>query len=151
MVKPIPEGYHTLTPYLTVNNAAGAIDFYSNAFNAHERMRINAPDGRVGHAELEIGDSVVMLADEYPEMGSRGPHGDNTPVTIQMYVENVDQVIERARAAGATIEREPSDEFYGDRVATLHDPFGHRWHVSTHIRDVSEEEMQRAMAAMSNQ
>lgn len=151
MVDPIPEGYHSVTPYLTVNNASAAIDFYSNAFSARERMRVNGPDGKVGHAEIEIGDSVVMLADEYPEMGSRGPQGDSTPVTIQMYVENVDQVVEKARGAGATVERGPNDEFYGDRVATLRDPFGHRWHISTHIRDVSEEEMQQAMAAMANQ
>lgn len=149
MVSPIPEGYHSINPYLIVNNAAAAIDFYARAFGARERMRMTGPDGRVGHAEIELGDSVVMLSDEHPEMGFRGPAGDSIPVSIQMYVENVDQVVAKARTAGATTERELRDEFYGDRTATLRDPFGHRWHVATHIRDVSEEEMQQAMAAMA--
>jgi PhnB protein len=151
MVRPIPEGYHSISPYLIVNDASAAIDFYTAVFGARERMRMADPSGRIGHAEIDIGDSVVMLSDEHPEMDLRGPDGGVPPVSLQMYVENVDKVVQQARAAGVTVERELRDEFYGDRTATLRDPFGHRWHVATHIRDVSEEEMRQAMAAMASQ
>ncbi len=149
-VKPIPDGYPQVTPYLCVDGAAAAIDYYSAVFGATERTRMPAPEGKVGHAELQIGDSVIMLADEFPEMNILSPKSiGGTPVTLSIYVEDVDGVVERAVGAGATALRPVQDEFYGDRTGQFEDPFGHRWSVSTHIEDVSEEEMaKRATEAM---
>src|SRR5665213_1834757 len=132
-VKPIPDGYHSVTPYLIVKGANAAIEFYKKAFDAVELLRIGAPDGKVGHAEIRIGDSVVMLADEHPEMGAKSPQTfGGTPVSILLYVEDVDAVVRQAVAAGAKIQRPIEDKFYGDRMGSLDDPFGHVWHVSTH-------------------
>ncbi|MBA3423789.1 MAG: VOC family protein [Actinobacteria bacterium] len=149
-VKPIPDGYPQVTPYLCVDGAAAAIDFYSAVFGAAERARMPAPEGKIGHAELEIGDSVIMLADEFPEMNIRGPKSiGGTPVTLSVYVEDVDGVVERAVEAGAKALRPVEDQFYGDRSGQFEDPFGHRWNVATHIEDVSEEDMaKRASEAM---
>ena len=149
--KPIPDGYAVVTPYLCVDGAEAAIAFYGEVFGATEQMRLPAPDGKIGHAELQIGDSVVMLSDEFPEMGARGPRAvGGTPVTLSVYVEGVDGVFERALRAGATALRPVADQFYGDRSGTLEDPFGHRWSVATHIEDVPPDEVaRRAAAAMS--
>jgi PhnB protein len=139
-----PEGYHTVCPYLHIDGAAEAIEFYREIFGAVERIRMNGPDGRIGHAELELGDSVVMLADEYPELDVRGPKAiGGSPVVLAIYVDDVDDVVDRAAAAGATVTRPVEDRFYGDRVGQIEDPFGHIWSVQTHIEDVSPEEMQR--------
>jgi len=150
-VKPIPEGYPRVCPYLCVDGAAAAIAFYSGVLGATERMRMPAPADKIGHAELQIGDSVIMLSDEFPDMGARAPKTvGGTPVTMSVYVENVDDVFARAVEAGATVLRPVEDQFYGDRSGQFEDPFGHRWSVATHIEDVSPEEMaQRAAAAMS--
>ena len=150
-VKPIPEGYPEITPYLAVDGANDAIDFYTTVFGARERMRMQGPGGKVGHAELEIGNSLIMLADEFPEMGNRGPKTiGGTPVTISIYVEDVDDVFDRAVAEGATEIRPVENQFYGDRSGQLEDPFGHRWSVATHVEDVPSDEMEkRAAAAMS--
>jgi PhnB protein len=153
-VKPIPDGYPQVTPYLIVNGAAAAIDFYGKVLGATERMRMPSPGGKIGHAEMEIGSSLIMLADEHPEMGIRGPKTiGGTPVTIMVYVEDVDSVFERALAEGATSSRDVEDQFYGDRSGQFEDPFGHRWSVATHVEDVPSEEMQKraaeAMGAMS--
>ena len=150
MAKPIPDGYPRVTPYLIINGANSAIEFYSEVLGAKERMRMGAPDDKVGHAELEIGDSVVMLADEFPEMGARGPKVvGGTPVTLYVYVEDVDEVFERALQAGAKELRAVEDKFYGDRSGEFEDPFGHRWSVATHVEDVPPEEMAERMAAAS--
>jgi PhnB protein len=142
-VKPIPDGYHSVQPYLIFKSAAAAIDFYTKAFGAKQRLRMEK-DGHIGHAELEIGDSCVMLADEHPEIGARSPeHYGGSPVSLVVYVPDCDAVYKNALAAGATSEREPVDQFYGDRMAGVKDPFGYRWHIATHIKDVSVEEMQR--------
>lgn len=147
-VKPIPEGYHSVTPYLIVKGAARAIEFYEKAFGARELYRIKGPGDVVGHAELQLGDSRVMLADEHPEVGARGPQSvGGTPVTIHLYVEDVDATVERALAAGARITRPIADQFYGDRLGVVTDPFGHVWSVATHREDVSEDEMKRRAAA----
>ncbi len=149
-VKPIPDGYHHVTPYLSIKGAAAAIDFYKKAFGAVEVVRMPQPDGRVGHAELKFGDSYVMLADEFPEMNVVGPKTlGNTSVGLLLYVEDVDKTVERAVALGAKIIKPPQDQFYGDRSATLEDPFGHKWTVAVHMEDVTPEEMKRRMAAMS--
>jgi len=141
-VKPIPDGYPQVSPYLAVDGAADAIAFYQQVFGAIERMRMPGPDGTIGHCELELGDSLIMLADEYPDVGHHGPqHYGGTPVAISVYVEDVDDVFARALAAGASALREPEDQFYGDRSGSFEDPFGHRWHVATHVEDVSPEEM----------
>jgi PhnB protein len=146
MVNPIPEGYRRVTPYLIVDGAAAAIDFYKSVFGATERMRMDAPEGRVGHAELEIGDSVVMLADEHPETNARGPRSTGgTPVSLHMYVEDADGVFDRAVEAGAKALRPVEDQFYGDRLGSFEDPFGHHWHVATHVEDVSPDEMSKRM------
>jgi PhnB protein len=151
-VKPIPEGYHSITPYLIVDGAAAAIDFYKTAFAATERMRIAAPRGRVGHAELAIGDCVVMLADEHPEMDARGPRAiGGSPVSIHLYVEDVDAVIDRAVTAGANLRRPVANMFYGDRIGSLIDPFGHHWHVATHVEDVPHDELLRRAAEVTKQ
>jgi len=149
-VKPVPEGYHTVTPYLIVNGAARALDFYRKAFGAKEQVRMPGPDGKVMHAEIQIGDSKVMLADEFPQMGAKSPQSiGGTPVGICLYVARVDAVYEQAIAAGAKVERPLKDQFYGDRSGTVIDPFGHKWTIATHIEDVSPDEMQKRMAAMS--
>jgi PhnB protein len=148
-VKPIPDGYHTATPYLIIEGAADAIEFYKQAFGAEELFRIAAPEGKIGHAEIKIGDSPIMMADAYPDMGYLGPKSlGGSPVSLMIYVEDVDTVFNQAVAAGATVKEGVSDKFYGDRIGTLVDPFGHVWHVSTHKEDVSLAEMeQRAKAA----
>ena len=148
-VKPIPDGYHTVTPYLIVQGAAAAIDFYKQAFGATELFRMNGPDGKVGHAEIRIGDSPVMLADEHPQMGARGPKSiGGSPISIMLYVEDCDAVVGQAVAAGAKVTRPAQDQFYGDRMGGLEDPFGHAWFVATHKEDVSPEEMRRRSAAL---
>ena len=147
MVKPIPDGYHSITPYLSIKGAADAIDFYKRAFGATEVMRFPHPDGRVGHAEVKIGDSRVMLADEFPEMDFRSPHAfGGSPVHIHLYVEDVDAVVKQALAAGAKVHKPVQDQFYGDRSGSLADPYGHVWHVSTHKEDLSMEEMKKRAA-----
>jgi PhnB protein len=146
-VRPIPEGYPRVTPYLHVNGAAAAIDFYKEILGAEERMRMPAPEGRIGHAELRIGESIVMLADEFPDMDVRGPKTiGGTPVTLHVYVEDVDAVFDAALAAGATSVRAVENQFYGDRTAQFEDPFGHRWSIATHVEDVPPEEMEKRMA-----
>ncbi len=147
--KPIPDGYHTATPYLIVSGAARAIEFYKQAFGATEIMRLAAPDGKVGHAEIKIGDSPIMLADEHPEMGARSPQSiGGSAVFILLYFEDVDAVFNRAVAAGAKALRPVQDQFYGDRSGTIADPFGHTWTIATHKEDLSPEEIQRRAAAM---
>jgi PhnB protein len=150
-VKPIPEGYHSVTPYLAVDDAAGAIDYYKNAFGAKERGRIEAPGGKIGHAELEIGDSLVMLSDALPQFSTRAPKElGGTSVSIFMYVEDVDAVVKQAIDAGATVTTEVADQFWGDRFGVVQDPFGHLWSIATHVEDVPPEEMaERAKAAMA--
>jgi PhnB protein len=142
-VSPIPEAYRgAATPYLSVKDAAAAIDFYKHAFGAREVMRMAQPDGRIGHAELRIGDAPFMLADEFPEINFRSPKSiGGTPVNILVYVHDVDGLVQRAIAAGAKSLRPVADQFYGDRVGVLEDPFGHSWSFATHIEDVSPEEM----------
>lgn len=150
MVNPIPDGYPRVTPYLVVDDANAAIEFYKSVLGASERMRMGGPDGKVGHAELEIGNSVIMLADEHPEMDARGPKSvGGTPVSLHVYVEDADSAFERAIEAGAKELRAVEDRFYGDRTGAFEDPFGHRWDVATHIEDVPPDEMEkRAAAAM---
>ncbi len=149
-VKPIPEGYPRVTPYLCCDGAAAAIDFYKDVLGAEERMRMSAPGGKIGHAELAFGNSVVMLADEFPDMGFRGPKSlGGTPTTLHLYVEDVDAVFADALRKGATEVDAVKDQFYGDRSGQFEDPFGHRWNVASHIEDVPEEELaERAKAAM---
>jgi len=149
---PIPKGYRSIQPYLIVDGAAKAIAFYKTAFGAKERMRMAAPGGKIGHAEIEIGDSVVMLADEAPQWDAHAPakYG-GSPVSIMIYVANVDAVVKKAVAAGGKVTREVKDQFYGDRSGGIDDPFGHHWHIATHIEDVSEKEMKRRMDAMMKQ
>ncbi|HEX9287751.1 MAG TPA: VOC family protein [Thermoanaerobaculia bacterium] len=148
-VKTIPEGYHSVTPYLCIDGAAEAIEFYKKAFGAKELSRMPAPGGKVGHAEVQIGDSHVMLADEFPEMGFRSPKSvGGTPVMMHLYVEDVDATVTRAASAGAKVVRAVEDQFYGDRGGKIEDPFGHSWYVSTHVEDVSPEELEKRAAAM---
>jgi PhnB protein len=148
-VKPIPDGYPAVTPYLIVADGAGAIAFYERAFGAVVRLRLAQPDGRIGHAELEIGDSLIMLADEAPSMGALAPATvGGTPVGLHLYVEDVDAAAARAVATGATVIHPVEDKFYGDRMGTFADPFGHRWYLTTHIEDVSPEEIGRRAAAL---
>jgi PhnB protein len=145
-VKPIPEGYHTLTPYLTVRDARRAIDFYKQAFGAVERGVMNGPDGKVMHAELMIGDSIVMLADEFPEFGAVSPQAIGGSASgLHIYVENVDSAFDRAVKAGAAVEMPVGDMFWGDRYGKLKDPFGHKWSIATHTADLSLEEMKKGM------
>jgi PhnB protein len=145
-VKRIPEGMHSITPHLVCNGAAEAIEFYKKAFGAEEMGRMPMPDGKLGHAMLRIGDSMIMLADEFPEWGSVGPATlKGSPVTIHLYVENADAQFDRAIAAGAQVRMPLADMFWGDRYGVLEDPFGHRWSVAHHVRDVSPEEMKAAM------
>ena len=149
MAQPIPAGYHNITPYLMVRNAAAAIDFYKKAFNAVELMRFPGPGGKIMHAEVKIGDSPVMLAEEMPEEGHVGPQTlGGAGVSMMLYVEDVDTRFAQAVAAGATIKRPVQDQFYGDRTGTLVDPFGHIWSIGTHKEDVSMDEMQRRMAKL---
>jgi PhnB protein len=154
-VKPIPEGYNTLSIHLAVDDASKAIDYYKQAFGAKERMRMDAPDGKIGHAELEIGDSLVMLSDPFPQSSVRPPKEvGGTSASVFMYVDDVDAVVKRAVEAGARVEMEVADQFWGDRFGTITDPFGHVWSVATHVEDVSPEDMadraKEAMAAMSS-
>jgi PhnB protein len=147
MVNPIPEGYPRVTPYLIVDGASEAIDFYSSVLGATERMRMDGPGGKIGHAEIEIGDSVVMLADEHPEMNARGPRSiGGSPVSMMVYVEDVDDVFARALEAGAKELRPLETQFYGDRMGAFEDPFGHEWNVATHVEDVPPEEMEKRAA-----
>jgi PhnB protein len=147
--KPVPEGYPTATPYLTVKNAASAIDFYKRAFGATETMRMEDPTGKVGHAEIKIGNSPIMLSDEYPEMGARSPESiGGSPVMIHLYVEDVDTLASQAVAAGATVVTPVADQFYGDRGGKLADPFGHIWWIATHKEDVAPDEMRKRAAAL---
>ena len=149
-VKAIPDGYPQLTPYICVDRAAEAIEFYKNVFGMKERMRMPAPGGKIGHAELQIGSSVQMLSDEHPEFGAVSPRTlGGTPATLSLYVEDVDGVFRKAIAAGAREVRPVRDEFYGDRSGQLEDPFGHKWNVATHVEDVSPEEMQRRAGALA--
>ncbi len=146
-VKPIPDGYPQVTPYLCVDGAEAAIEFYSKVLGAQERMRMGGPDGKIGHAELQLGQGLIMLADPHPEIGVRDPKDiGGSPVTISVYVEDVDSVYDAAIEAGATSVRAVQDEFYGDRNGQFEDPFGHRWNVSTHVEDVPPEEMERRAA-----
>jgi PhnB protein len=151
-VKPIPEGYHTVTPYLIVKDAARAIEFYKQAFDARELVRMADPSGKIGHAEIQIGDSPIMLADEHPDMDARSPQTiGGSPVGICLYVENVDKLFKQAIAAGAKELRPVKDQFYGDRSGTLTDPFGHQWTVATHKEDLSPEEIGRRFEAYMKQ
>jgi PhnB protein len=146
-VKPIPDEYPQVTPYLCVDGAGAAIEFYREVLGATERARLAGPDGKVAHAELQLGDSLIMLADEYPELGIRSPKAlGGSPVTISVYVEDVDAAFDRALKAGAKALRPVEDQFYGDRIGQFEDPFGHRWSVATRIEDVTPEEMARRAA-----
>ena len=143
-VKPIPDGYPAITPYMCMQGASQAIDYYKSVFGAAERFRMPAPDGKIGHAEINIGGSVIMLADEFPKMQFRGPRAfGGSPVHLHLYVDNVDGIIERAVAAGAKILRPVKNQFYGDRSGTIEDPFGHVWHIATHVEDMTSEELCR--------
>lgn len=147
-VKPVPDGYHTVTPYLIVSDAARAIDFYKKAFGATESYKLMMPDGRLGHAEIRLGDSLVMLSDEFPEFGGKAPQTlGGSPVSIHLYVEDVDAFFKHALAAGATERKPVMDQFYGDRSGQLEDPFGHLWWVATHREDVAPDEMQKRVQA----
>jgi PhnB protein len=149
--RPVPDGYATVTPYLIVESAARAIEFYVKAFGATELMRFVDTHGRIGHAEIKLGDSRVMLADEFPDHGVRGPKAfGGTPAHMHLYVEDVDAFVARATVAGATVVRPLQDQFYGDRSATLADPFGHVWNVASHVEDVGEDEMKRRAAALGH-
>jgi len=149
-VKPVPDGYHTATPYLIVNGAAEAIEFYKQAFGATESMRLEAPGGKVGHAEMRIGDSPIMLADEHPEMGAQSPTTlGGSPISILLYVEDVDARFEQAVAAGAEVVRPVADQFYGDRSGTIKDPFGHSWSIATRKEDLSPEEIGKRFEEMT--
>ena len=149
-VKPIPDDYPRVIPSLVVDGAAQAIDFYLGVLGATERLRMDGPDGRIGHAELQIGESVIFVADEFPEMEFVGPKKiGGSPVTLMVYVEDVDATFDRATKAGAKVTRPVEDQFYGDRVGQFEDPFGHRWSVATHVEDVSPEEMQKRAAALA--
>ncbi len=149
-VNPIPEGFHSVTPYLCVSGAADAIEFYKTAFDAEELIRIPSPDGSIGHAEIQIGDSRIMVSDESAEMDFRSPASiGGTPVHIYLYVEDVDRIFAQALAAGAQEMMALADQFWGDRTGTLVDPYGHRWYVSTHKEDLSEEELNARVAKMS--
>ena len=151
-VKPIPDGYTTVTPYLSIKGAADAIPFYKKAFNAQEILRLDTPDGNIAHAELQIGNARIMLSEECPEMGALSPKSlGGVGTSLLLYVANVDQLFAQAIAAGATEKRPVQDQFYGDRSGTLVDPFGHIWTVSTHIADYSEAEIRERAAAFMRQ
>lgn len=147
-VKPIPDGYHNITPYLCIKDAAKALDFYKEAFGAEELFRMAQPDGRIGHAEIQIGDSRLMIADECPDMEFRSPQAyGGSPIGIHLYVEDVDATVNKALVAGAKLVKQVSDQFYGDRNGAVEDPFGHRWFISTHIEDLSPDEIGRRLEA----
>ncbi len=149
-VKAIPDGYHSMTPYFVIDGAAKAIEFYKKVFGATELLRLPRRGCKLAHAEIKIGDSILMLADETPEMGYRGPKTlGGSPASIMLYVEQADRTFEKAVAAGAKIERPVQDQFYGDRSGTIVDPFGYKWTISTHVEDVPPEEMEKRMAAFS--
>jgi PhnB protein len=149
-VKAIPDEYPRVTPYLVVDGAAAAIDFYTKVFGAKERMRMPAPGDKIGHAEIEIGNSMVMLADANPQMGHKSPKAlGGSPVSLLVYVENADDTVKRATASGGKVVRPVENQFYGDRMGGVEDPFGHLWYVATHVEDVSPEEMKRRMEAMA--
>jgi PhnB protein len=149
-VSPIPRGHPAVSPYLIVDGAAAALAFYRTAFGAKELMRFVAPGGKVGHAEVRIGDSIVMIADEHPEVDARGPKAfGGSPVSLHVYVKDVDAIARQATAAGAKVVRPVQDQFYGDRSGTFDDPFGHRWHLATHVEDVSLAELGRRVAAQA--
>jgi PhnB protein len=142
--KAIPDGYHSATPYLCVKDAAKALEFYKKGFGATELMRMGDPSGKIGHAEIKIGEAIVMLADEFPDYGVLSPQSiGGTPVSIMVYVEDVDGFVSKAVAAGAKVLRPVQDQFWGDRSGQLEDPFGHKWHFATHVEDVSPEEMKK--------
>jgi PhnB protein len=146
-VQPVPDGYPRIVPYLYIDGAADAIAFYTDVLGAKERGRMPAPDGKIGHAELEFGDAVIMLSDEWPDMDALGPKTvGGTPVGLHLYVDDVDDAFARAVQAGATAVAEPEDKFYGDRSCTVTDPWGHRWYLATHVEDVSPEEMEKRAA-----
>jgi PhnB protein len=145
-VKPVPDGYHTLTPFLTVRDAARAIEFYKQAFGAEERGVMKGPDGKVMHAELKIGDSIIMLSDEFPEFGSVSPQTiGGSGLGLHIYLDNVDAAFDRAVKAGAQVEMPVMDQFWGDRYGKLRDPFGHKWSIGTHVKDLSMDEINHAM------
>jgi PhnB protein len=147
-VKSIPDGYHNVTAYLIVDDGARAIEFYRDAFGATEVLRFEGPDGRIGHAEVKIGDSHVMLADEHTEMGARSPKTlGGSPISLMLYVDDVDATVAKAIEAGAKVTRPVANQFYGDRVGGLEDPFGHAWYVATHVEDVPLEELHERAAA----
>ena len=151
MTKPIPDGYHAITPYLIVSGGAKALEFYGRAFGAIERERMQDPSGKIRHAEIRIGDSCVMLADEHPEIGALGPATiGGSPVSIHLYVEDVDAVVGQAVAAGAKLTRPVADQFYGDRAGGITDPFGHHWHIATHKEDLTSAEIHRRAAAQGH-
>jgi PhnB protein len=148
--KAVPDGYPRVTPYLIVDGAAKALDFYQLVFGATERMRMPSPGGKVGHAEIAIGDSIIMLADEHPEMGARAPRSfGGSPVSLHVYVDDVDATVKAAAGAGARVVRPVENKFYGDRSGTIEDPFGHQWHIATHTEDVPPDEMERRAAALT--
>jgi len=148
-VKAIPAGHSTVTPYLAIKNAAKALEFYKNAFGATESYKLMMPDGRLGHAEIRLGDSMIMLADEFPEDGGKAPETlGGSPVCIHLYVEDVDAFFKKALAAGAKELKPVMDQFYGDRSGQIEDPFGHLWWIATHKEDIAPEEMQKRVQAM---
>jgi PhnB protein len=150
-VKPIPDGYHTVTPYLIIRHAADAIEFYKRAFGATEVMRMAEPGGKIGHAEIRIGDSPIMLCDEFPDMDIRSPDSTGSPVIIHLYVDDVDALVKQAVDAGAQVLRPVEDQFYGDRGGKLRDPFGHIWWIASHVEDVPPEEINKRAAALFGQ
>jgi PhnB protein len=148
-VKPIPDGHHTVAPYLAIKNAVSALEFYKKAYGATETYKLIVPDGRLGHAEIRLGDSLIMLSDEFPEFGGKAPEAlGGSPVSIHLYVEDVDAFVKRAVAAGARERKPVADQFYGDRSGQLEDPYGHLWWVATHKEDVASEEMQKRVQAL---
>jgi PhnB protein len=156
MTKPIPEGYHTVTPYLAVDGAADAIEFYKKAFGAQETLRMDGPDGSIAHAEIKIGDSLVMLSDPFPQSTVKPPNAlGGTSASVFLYVEDADEVVKQAVDAGATVTMELQDQFWGDRFGSISDPFGHTWSVATHVEDLTPEEIaergKAAMAAMATE
>ena len=151
-VKAIPEGYEGATPYLIIKDAARALEFYKKAFGATEIMRIPSPGGKVGHAEIKIGAAIIMLADEFPDMNCKSPQSfGGTPVSIMVYVQDVDAFVKQAVSAGAKVLRPVENKFYGDRAGSLEDPFGHQWHFATHVEDVPPDEMAKRAEAFSQQ
>jgi PhnB protein len=146
-VKPIPDGYHSVTPYLILDDAARALDFYKKAFGAVELLRMPGPNGKIGHAEIRIGDSPIMLADEHPAMGARSARTiGGSPISLMVYVENVDAMVAQAVAAGGKLVRPVADQFYGDRTGGIDDPFGYHWYLATHVEDVPPDELERRAA-----